>query len=456
MRRAVSMAFCAALLLLAGCTGTPRMTGPQPQAGPLPQMRVFGAPRPLSPQRSNAEIARDFLDLSFELESGTPLPVFTRFETPVTIGLTGRTTPIVERELQRLVDRLKKEARIDLRLAPVGTVEDITIEAITRAEMRRLVPQAACFVLPTRITWDQFRSNVRRNDLDWAALRVRRAATVFVPSDISPQEIRDCLHEEVAQALGPLNDLWRLNDSIFNDDNLNSVLTGFDMLVLRVTYDDALKNGMTKQQVAERLPTILARLNPNGRRVASRPLQPTSRAWSEAIGRALGGNRWTPRRRAAAAKALSIAQASGWQDGRLGLSYYTRGRLASDREGATAIGSFFAAVEVYDADPSTGIHAAHVGMQISAFALAAGQPRAALAIADRYVPAAERGENAALLADLLSVRAAALANLGRAAEADTARLDSLGWGRYGFADEAELRARADDIARLPPRSASGS
>jgi len=34
----------------------------------------------------------------------------------------------------------------------------------------------------------------------------------------SPQEVRDCLHEELAQALGPLNDLYRLPDSVFNDD----------------------------------------------------------------------------------------------------------------------------------------------------------------------------------------------------------------------------------------------
>jgi hypothetical protein len=60
---------------------------------------------------------------------------------------------------------------------------------------------------------------------------------VFIPSDVSPQEVRDCLHEEVAQALGPLNDLYRLPDSVFNDDNFHAVLTGFDMLILRTYYD---------------------------------------------------------------------------------------------------------------------------------------------------------------------------------------------------------------------------
>ncbi len=46
--------------------------------------------------------------------------------------------------------------------------------------------------------------------------------------------MRDCLHEELAQALGPLNDLYRLSNSVFNDDNFHSVLTGFDMEMLRL------------------------------------------------------------------------------------------------------------------------------------------------------------------------------------------------------------------------------
>lgn len=46
---------------------------------------------------------------------------------------------------------------------------------------------------------------------------------MFIPNDTSAQEIRDCLNEELAQALGPLNDLYRLSDSVFNDDNMHTV-----------------------------------------------------------------------------------------------------------------------------------------------------------------------------------------------------------------------------------------
>lgn len=75
---------------------------------------------------------------------------------------------------------------------------------------------------------------VRRTPtVDWTKLERRDRAAVFVRFDVAPQEIRDCLHEELAQALGPLKDLYRLSDSVSNDDNIHAVLTSFDMLILR-------------------------------------------------------------------------------------------------------------------------------------------------------------------------------------------------------------------------------
>ncbi|MCB1361825.1 MAG: DUF2927 domain-containing protein, partial [Rhodobacteraceae bacterium] len=50
-----------------------------------------------------------------------------------------------------------------------------------------------------------------------------------------------------------------------NDDNFQTTLTGFDMLLLRVWYSPELHPGMTRDQVAARLPTLYNRLNPHGR-----------------------------------------------------------------------------------------------------------------------------------------------------------------------------------------------
>jgi len=61
-----------------------------------------------------------------------------------------------------------------------------------------------------------------------------------------------------------LNGLYHLPYSVFNDDNLHTVLTGFDMMMLKAYYSPELRSGMTRGQVAQALPYILNRINPAG------------------------------------------------------------------------------------------------------------------------------------------------------------------------------------------------
>ena len=85
-----------------------------------------------------------------------------------------------------------------------------------------------------------------------------------MPNDASPQEVRDCLHDELAQAIGPLNDLYRLPDSVFNDDNVHTVLTGFDMMMLKAYYSPELRSGINRGQVVQVLPRVFNRINQDG------------------------------------------------------------------------------------------------------------------------------------------------------------------------------------------------
>lgn len=447
--------------LLSACGPHPMLA---PELAPLPEEATralppalsFGTPHPQPPRRSNTEIARDILDLTLRLENGVDLPVFTRFQEPVTIALTDAAPPVFSVELDRLVARIRSEAGIDLRRAPDGSAAAISITPITQAALQREVPSAACFVLPRRITWSEFSRPGRISGLNWTDLSERNAATIFIPADVAPQEVRDCLHEETAQALGPVNDLFRLEDSIFNDDNMHSVLTGFDMLVLRAAYDPAIRNGMTRAEMASALPGVLNRINPAGIHYATRPYQPSPRSWLRAIDVALTPDRSATTRRQAADRALTIAQAEGWSDTRLGLSLLTNGRLAGGGEGAYALEAFLRAGQVYDQRPAMAIHSANVGIQVSAFALAAGQMETALRLADKHIPAAMQAENAALLSDLLLVRAAALDALGRTSEAATARHDGYGWGRYGLRSDSAVLRRAAEIDALLPMAQEGT
>ena len=418
----------------------------------LPAMKRFTEDHVRPPSRSNREIAYDFLELSFKMESGRVLPVMTRFNGPITLRVIGRAPASLGPDLRQLLGRLRREAGINITQVDASNPANITIEAMPRAQLQRLVPQAACFVVPRLSSWAEYRRLRRTNVINWSTLPGRNKVAIFLPGDVSPQEVRDCLHEELAQALGPLNDLYRLPDSVFNDDNFHTVLTGFDMLILRAYYAPEMRNGMTRNQAATALPRVLARLNPRGQRGANAPLpRSTPREWIDAIETALGPKSSASKRRVAAQKAVNIARAEGWSGTRLAFSLYALGRLSLSNQAETAFSAFISSGTIYKGSTETRIQAAHVAMQLSAFALSAGDGETALALVNTNLPAVAESENAALLATLLMIKAEALELVGRSSEARAVRLDSLGWARYGFGSDKAVRRRLSEIAALPPK-----
>ncbi len=421
-----------ALLALSACAAAdapPGRAAVNPAS--LPPMRSFEPGRAPRPTRTNADMARDILDLTFALESGREVPRLTRFEAPVSLRVTGPAPPTLERDLSRLLARLRAEAGIAISRVDADRPANVTVQVVPRDTLRGAVPAAACFVVPRTSSWAEFLANRRGGALDWTTLERRERVAVFIPGDVAPQEVRDCLHEELAQALGPLNDLYRLTDSVFNDDNFHTVLTGFDMLALRATYAPEMRSGMSREAAARALPGVLARLNPAGRGPASAPAPPTTRDWIAAVERALGPDGPGRARRRAAREATDIAVARGWDDTRLAFSLFALGRLSLERDPELSFGAFLRAAHIYARAPETRIHGAHVGLQIAAFALASGEPGSAAAIVDANTDAAVEAQNAALLSSLLSVKARALAARGREGEARRLGLEALGWGRYG-------------------------
>ncbi|MFV2052655.1 DUF2927 domain-containing protein [Aliiroseovarius sp. YM-037] len=442
------------LVVLVACAPgrAPERTSRAPAATqPLPPMKLFAPRRAAPTNRTNAEIARDFLDLSFQMESGRPLDRMSRFEGAITLRVIGRAPPSMGPDLGRLLSRLRNEAGIEIAQVSGDEPANITIEAMPQAQLQRLVPKAACFVVPRVSSWSDFRRNRRGRTTDWTTLTTREQVAVFVPNDVSPQEVRDCLHEELAQALGPLNDLYRLPDSVFNDDNFHTVLTGFDMLMLRAYYAPEMRSGMTRAQAAAVLPGVLARLNPRGLRQPRRAFASTPRAWINAIETSLGPRTGNTRRRNAAREAVDIARARGWEDNRLAFALFSFARLTANQNPEASLAAFAEANAIYAASPDTQLHAAHVATHLAVFALSAGRLDTALALIDRSVPAVERAENAALLSTLLMIRAETLEQMGRRTEAQATRLDSLGWARYGFGADDTVRARLREIAALAPR-----
>ena len=439
----------ATLIVLSACSPADQSGATTRAAQALPPMKSFQGQVLERPQASNSDIARDFLDLSFQLESGRPLYRFTRFEGPITLRLTGNAPAYLQSDLSRLLKRLRSEAGIEINMTTDSSAS-ITINAVRRRDIQRNLPQAACFVVPNISSLSEYPRAARAPKTDWSRLAERTRIAIFVPVDSPPQELRDCLHEELAQALGPLNDLYRLPDSVFNDDNIHTVLTSYDMLILRTYYAPDLRNGMTRAEVASRLPRILARLNPEGRNLRSRSLPDTPRSWIDSIQLALGPGTDPATRHKAARNALALAENAGWTDHRRAFSHYALARLTQGVNAEIALSHFRAAQNFYTRSPVTQLHAAHVAAQLAAYALTEGNGEEALLQTGPYLAVAARHENAALLSTLLLIRAEALDLLGRPEDAAAVRLDSLGWARYGFGSDRAVRTKLREITSLSP------
>ena len=439
--------------LIAGCTTSTvqQVEVARAPAVKLPPAKSFSSRAGSPSRRSNTQIAQDFLDLSFMMESGRKLETLTRFQEPVRVSVQPGAPGALHAELSKLLKRLRNEAEINITQIEDGATGQIVVEAIPRRALQRAVPQAACFVVPNVAGWADFKKNRGRAATDWTKLKSRTRATVIIPSDVSQQEIRDCLHEEIAQALGPLNDLYRLPDSTFNDDNFHTVLTGFDMLILRAYYSPELKNGMTRAQAAAIVPSVLARLNPRGNTHGGAALSLSPASWTRSISGALSPRTASTRRATFANQAVKIAEREGWKDNRLAFSLFVQGRVTLGSSSETAIKAFLQAGELYRGLFGESVQTAHVATQMAAFALSSGQAEAAIKIVNEAIPATRESQNAALLATLLMIKAEAMEFSGRSAEARIVRLDSLGWGRYGFGAEPNVRARLAEIKALVPQ-----
>jgi len=437
-------------LVLASCS-TPEITRRANTPIALPPMKTFARATPSLPRISNAVIARDFLDLTFRLENGAELPVFTRFEGPVTVRVAEPVPPSLRPDLRRLLERLRREARIDIREVPADQPASITIQPVKRSQILGVAPSAACFVRPNVSSWAEYRARRRDPGTFWNRLSERRHMAVFLPYDVSPQEIRDCLHEEISQALGPVNDIYRLNQSVFNDDNFHTVLTGFDMLILRVIYDPALRSGLSRTEVTQRLPSILARLNPTGGRERVAGPNTNDDAWRSAIDRATRPGLARYLRISAARRAVTLSGAASASSTRFAFSNYVLGRLTLGSDPEEALNAFLRAGRIYQNRPDTAIQEAHVAMQLAAFQLSSGRADLALAMVDRNLAVVTRSEHAALLTLLLLVKAEALEVLDRRAEAADVQREALAWAQYGFGSETEIRARVAEIRAISPR-----
>lgn len=270
----------ASVALLAACAGR---TEPY-RTAERPQEPAYASAVPAGDTAySNESLAQLFVQLTHGLESGKSRPALQRFERPVRVGLLGDGVANYRAFTDQLLGEIATRSKIDISTGPGP--HNLLVQFVPGEEFTPKT-NSQCIVIFGQPDWSTFLRAPQRYQL--SALEKQTAQedlSILIPDTALPHEIRECLIEEITQALGPGNDLFGLGLTIFNDDNAHTWPTALDYLMLRVLYDPRLKSGLDKRETRQRALTVLDEINPAGRGAPPLPpiFQKKFMAWRNGI-----------------------------------------------------------------------------------------------------------------------------------------------------------------------------
>lgn len=213
---------------------------------------------------TTADLVANFLTIAFfdefaerggRLVAGGAENRLHRWETPVRVGLTfGRSVPDMQRNADRetiagYVRRLSALTGLPMSMTDRNPTHSIFIlnpeeRAVSAALIRAVAPETSAVAMRS--------VTVMRPDIYCTAFTFTRGrsavidrAVSVIRGELTPRLRTLCIHEELAQSLGLINDSPRARPSIFNDNEEYALLTRQDELMLRILYDPRLRPGMT-------------------------------------------------------------------------------------------------------------------------------------------------------------------------------------------------------------------
>lgn len=221
-----------------------------------------------TPPKSAEDLARNFIDIAFFQEYGSDgaiLPANARGETtlhrwsgPVRLALTfGDSIPEDRRQAdKRMVSQyVYRLARLTGLKIDITTADRANFHVIFANEPDRRVLLADD---PFDLSLDTARALRNLDPRNFCAVvtsgsrlsgRIRHAVAI-IRDENPPRSRISCVHEELAQGLGLLNDSPDAEPSIFNDDDTYALLTRHDELLLQILYDPRLRSGMTREEAS--------------------------------------------------------------------------------------------------------------------------------------------------------------------------------------------------------------
>lgn len=261
---------------LAGCAGP---STEDMYARTLAAYRAAGMMRtetaPADAPFGDEDLIRNFERIAFNMEfapgaslvaRSTPVDLV-KWRGPVRWKLTGDGAAPRDREAYRaLIARLETLTGLDFQ--EVEDDPDVFILIAGPGLRRAFLDQLRLAGAEGRI---QIIEEWARNDLYPCVGQVGRLpqrggwknkATIVIKAETKGLLRESCIHEELVQTLGLLNDDAEARPSIFNDDQEFALLTAHDELLLRILYDPRLRAGMSAEEGMPIVREIVAEIGP--------------------------------------------------------------------------------------------------------------------------------------------------------------------------------------------------
>jgi len=243
------------------------------QPVPVPPTPAPPAPVPVpDPRFSDERIIEDFVTIALgreydadEARAGRLI----RWTRPLRVTATGPRPDLWAQAFERHMRRLARITGHPIELRSDGEVDAIAI-FVPRLTAQAVAAHATIYrrMFPDDVRYEAMIARIASgalNAVSLTSLRVYRhysisAAVAFSPLVQGPRVVRQCIIEEMAQAMGLPNDSDDVQPSIFNDRSPDIELTSKDILLLRLLYHRALRPGMTTAEVRRAAPRALSDL----------------------------------------------------------------------------------------------------------------------------------------------------------------------------------------------------
>ena len=208
---------------------------------------------------TNDEIKDGFFKIAFKAEMQIDAPVerIRKFDEPVRIFVDSKGLPDRRSEIAAVVADIRSRVNhLDVAVTDDREAANFVVRLVAERDLRRTIRSLYGSERAKQIQHSlhpECLSGIGKDKL----YRIRRAE-VILPVDAGEFTFYDCAYEELLQALGAINDDRSVPWTMFNDDVQMGFFDVYDQYLLNILYDPRIRPGMTKEQVDQLLPEVLA------------------------------------------------------------------------------------------------------------------------------------------------------------------------------------------------------